>query len=147
VGNNPLTPTFTIVTPTIGRPTLKRTLDTIVPQLRDGDEMLVVGDGPQPAAYEMVRQLNSPLVHYWEYGPVFNYGNPQRNIAIERATAQWLHFIDDDDEPASDGILLMRRYNISKRRLTLALLIGLLSPLPEIFQKEFLMLCHKIKST
>ena len=41
---------LSIVVPTVSRPTLKRTLDSIAPQLHEGeegDEVIVIGDGHQ----------------------------------------------------------------------------------------------------
>ena len=66
-------PRLSIIIPTIGRATLARTLATIAAQeLLPGDEVLVIGDGPQPEAERMFqaaglpgRYLDGPTRHNW----------------------------------------------------------------------------------
>lgn len=102
-------PTLTIITPTIGRPSLTVMLGALVPQLQAGDECLVLGDGPQPKAEQIVTSVASPLVRYVEHALVKNWGNPQRNTAIRMAKGDLLVFIDDDDRPTLDGLATIRR--------------------------------------
>lgn len=99
--------TISVITPTIGRPSLKVMLDGLLPQLEVGDEVLIVGDGPQPAAKQLVDSLRSPFIKYWEHGPIWNYGNPQRNLAISVAKGDYIMFLDDDDriEPKAIDII------------------------------------------
>lgn len=92
-----LLPTISIITPTIGRDSLKVMLDGLLPQIEDGDEVLIIGDGPQPNAKKIVDDLSSPRIRYWETPPIKNYGNPQRNEAIALANGDYLMFVDDDD--------------------------------------------------
>lgn len=101
-------PTISVIIPTIGRPTLSKVFTTILPQLGFGDEVIVIGDGPTPAAREIVRKAACPIIKYLEHGPIWNYGNPQRNLGMERATRRFLMFIDDDDDPIPDGIATVR---------------------------------------
>lgn len=100
--------TISVITPTIGRASLKDMLDLLLPQLEPGDECLIIGDGPQPNAKAIVDCLANPAVVYFEHGPIWNYGNPQRNLAIARAKGKFLHFVDDDDRPIPGGIALMK---------------------------------------
>lgn len=65
--------TISFIIPSINRPTLKRTIDSI--ELHPGDEVLVEFDLP----------------------PTKMWGNPQRNKAMARAKGDYLAFIDDDD--------------------------------------------------
>ena len=99
-------PTISVITPTIGRPSLAKMLSIVVPQLVKGDEVLVVGDGPTPAARKIVESFKSSFIKYEEHGPIWNYGNPQRNLAMSKATGQFLMFVDDDDPvPGNVGIV------------------------------------------
>lgn len=100
--------TVSVITPTIGRESLRTMLVALIPQLSEGDEALVVGDGPQPAARTIVESLACPLIKYWESEPLFNWGNPQRNQAVARAQGQRLIFIDDDDCPLPGGIAAVK---------------------------------------
>lgn len=97
-------PSIGIITPTIGRPSLRAMLDRLLPQLDAKDQVLIIGDGPQPAAKAIVDSLKSGLIRYWEHGPIRNYGNPQRNLAIAESTNDYVMFVDDDDLPAPQAI-------------------------------------------
>jgi len=97
-------PSVTIITPTIGRDSLKVMLNGLLPQLNQGDEVLIIGDGPQPNAKKIVDELASPFITYWESPLIRNYGNPQRNEAISRSKGDYLMFVDDDDTVESNAI-------------------------------------------
>jgi glycosyltransferase involved in cell wall biosynthesis len=72
-------------------------LQSILDQpLIQGDEVLVVGDGPQPQARELVRQAGEPF-RYLEHGPDHCWGDGQRNFAMPLARGQYLVFCDDDN--------------------------------------------------
>jgi len=102
-------PSLTIITPTIGRPSLALMLAALVPQLQEDDECLVLGDGPQPAAEQVIAEVKSTRIRYVEHALVRNWGNPQRNTAIDMANGDLLVFIDDDDCPLPEGINTIRR--------------------------------------
>ncbi len=88
-----------IITPTLGRPTLARTLESLLPQLGPHDEWFVIGDGPQPFARSLVERCSDDRIRYLEVQePRSTYGNSQRNHAMRTARADWLLFLDDDDE-------------------------------------------------
>ena len=79
-------PTLSIIVATSGRPTLSRTLASIVPQLRPGDEVIVVCDDSGDA------------------------GDTARMDAIPRARGTHLTFIDDDDVYVPDALEKLRRF-------------------------------------
>lgn len=89
-------PTISFIVPTIGRDSLLTLMQQILPQLWEGDEILVVGDGPQPLARAMVEGL-SPFITYLEHGPSRCFGHAQRNFAMLVASGTHLMFLDDDD--------------------------------------------------
>jgi glycosyltransferase involved in cell wall biosynthesis len=99
--------TLTIITPTCGRPTLADTAWSVVGQLEDGDERLIIGDGPQPSAAVIAEQW--PGVRYIETKRTGHYGDKQRDAAIKAATGDHLVFIDDDDIMADGALALIRR--------------------------------------
>lgn len=100
-------PTLSLIIPTIGRPHLKRLLDQVVPQLWENDEVMVVGDGPQPAAQAMTEGVDS-RVTYHEYGPTRCWGHQQRNWAMLVAGKSHLMFLDDDDESRPGAFNIIR---------------------------------------
>jgi glycosyltransferase involved in cell wall biosynthesis len=77
---------FSIIVPTIGRPSLEGTLASIAEQLEPGDEVIVrcSRDG--------------------------DYGNAARRSMIERAKGTHLLFIDDDDQYARGALPRIRRF-------------------------------------
>ena len=78
--------TLSVITATSGRDTLTRTLASLAPQLRDGDELLVV------------RRDNVP------------WGNATRDEAIKRAVGTHLWWVDDDDVATPDAFETIRRH-------------------------------------
>ncbi len=79
-----MTPTFSIIVATCGRPTLTRTLESLAPQLEHGDELLVI------------RNDNAP------------WGHATRDEAMRRAKCSHLWFMDDDDIAADFALSEIR---------------------------------------
>jgi glycosyltransferase involved in cell wall biosynthesis len=78
--------TFSVIVPTLGRPSLNETLASVVGQLEPGDEVLVRCSNDQ------------------------DFGNAARQSLIERARGTHLVFIDDDDQFARGALETMRRF-------------------------------------
>lgn len=102
-------PSVCVITPTIGRDSLRTMLKGLLPQLTEGDEILIIGDGPQPNALKIVDEFKNPIIRYWEIPLIRNYGNPQRNIALKEAKADYVMFVDDDDEVNPDSIRKVKK--------------------------------------
>lgn len=99
---------ITIVVPTIGRPTLERTLLSVTYQLGLKDEVVVIGDGAQPRAAAIcdrfghkVRYIDGPETREW--------GHAQRNLGMAEASGHYLAFMDDDDVYLPGAIETMHR--------------------------------------
>ena len=95
-----MTPTLTIVVPTIGRPTLETTLQSIARQaLIPGDRVIVALDTyqepPRPDVAELVARFGFELLEV--DGGVHFMGNPQLNAAIARCTTDYFCALGDDD--------------------------------------------------
>ncbi len=93
---------FSVIVPTIGRPTLANTLQSCDSILVD--EILVSPDGRQAhaAAEEILTETALSFVDVCLLDPVDEsrmnqVGHPQRNRAMLMASAPWLAFLDDDD--------------------------------------------------
>jgi Acetyltransferase (GNAT) family/Glycosyl transferase family 2 len=95
----PLAPTICVIVPTISRPTLRHTMDSVLWQkggLYPGDECIIVGDGPQPWAEKQVA-MHPEWFKYHESNDGKMWGHPQCNAGIELASADYIVFQDDDD--------------------------------------------------
>jgi glycosyltransferase involved in cell wall biosynthesis len=89
---------LTIVVPTIGRPSLRNTLDSIACQLQMFDQVFVVADGNYPASNTLVQQYGIQY-GYFELanGPHNDWGARARNFGIDLAKKAYIAFMDDDD--------------------------------------------------
>lgn len=103
---------LSVIVPTVGRHTLHGTIDSVIPDLQPGDELLVIGDGVQPIARraaENARALTSGGVLYGEIAnPVSVYGNAQRDLGVTIADNSHLCFIDDDDRYMPGALNVIR---------------------------------------
>jgi glycosyltransferase involved in cell wall biosynthesis len=79
-------PTFTVIVPTSGRPTLLGTLESIVSQLAPGDQLIVDRNDED------------------------DFGNTARNRAIEQSRTTHIVFLDDDDEWLHGALDRMRAF-------------------------------------
>ena len=98
---------LTIVTATCGRASLADTALSVLDQMAEGDEWLVVGDGPQPAAALYADQW--PGVRYLETAPTANYGNSQREMGAQQAANGHVLFVDDDDVLVDGALAIIRQ--------------------------------------
>lgn len=103
-------PTLSVVIPTAGRPTLRRTLDSMAPQMLPGDECICVGDvldGPLRVTEEIVKEY--PWCRYIEHaGAAHDWGHSQFMVGQEAATGDWLLGNDDDDVFTPDAFATIR---------------------------------------
>lgn len=101
-------PTITLMTATFGRTTVADLAMAVVPQLKEGDEFIVVGDGPQPFSRQVCEMI--PGVTYMETPEhKGDYGCTPWDYAIERAKGDYIMFIGDDDLPTGHAFEIVRR--------------------------------------
>ena len=99
--------TLAVITPTISRPTLRRAI--LSARLTERDEWLVIGDGPQPEAEQVCRDLVVlPYLRYVEGPKTGKWGYKQRDVGMRLANADYLLFLDDDDVFTSGAIQAIR---------------------------------------
>ena len=87
-----------MILPTVGRPSLRAAIASCVDQLEDADELIVVGDGRQDHAADVVESFQPANIVYIEAelaGSVF--GNAQRDAGMALARGDFLCWLDDDD--------------------------------------------------
>lgn len=91
-------PTLSILIPTRGGGDLSYVFQTITTQeLIDGDEVLVIGDGPQPQIAEQINALGKPFRYAHTAQPTGDYGHSQLNYGLELARGEYIMGTDDDD--------------------------------------------------
>lgn len=96
---NDIDDALTIIIPTIGRSSIKNTLDSIAFQLEMHDQVFVIGDGIYPETKKLVQQYGVQY-GYFEIpdGPHHDWGARARNFGIELAKKVYITFMDDDDQ-------------------------------------------------
>jgi len=107
-----VTPTLTIVVPTIGRKTLRTTLESIARQeLLTGDRVIVALDTyrepPRPDVAELVDEFGFELLEV--DGGVHFMGNPQLNAAIATCSTDYFCALGDDDVYVDGAIASLRK--------------------------------------
>jgi len=104
---------ISVITPTVGRDTLRRTGTSVVSQLREQDEWIVVGDGSQPAAEQICSTFNDKRITCRQSAGTRVWGNKERDIGIGLARGQRLVFVDDDDELSAVALDTVRRAHVA----------------------------------
>lgn len=100
-------PRISVIIPTLGRTSLRMALESLKRQLLGGDEVLVVGDGPQPGARKIAKKFGESF-RYEETEPTNCWGHAQRNLGMELAKGDYLAFLDDDDLSFFGALASMR---------------------------------------
>jgi glycosyltransferase involved in cell wall biosynthesis len=90
---------LTIIIPTIGRLSLRDTLESIKIQISAHDQVFVVADGIYPESRFLIENMGSQY-SYFELpdGPHHDWGARARNCAIPIAKKAYIAFMDDDDQ-------------------------------------------------
>ena len=99
---------LSIIIPTVGRESLTGMLSSLIPQLDEEDEVLVIGDGPQETSRGIVARQGIPNIRYIEGPLTQRCGNAQRDLGRAKAKNKYLWFIDDDDEVLPDSLRFMK---------------------------------------
>lgn len=99
---------LSIIIPTIGRPTLADSLNSIS-GLSDGDEVLVVGHGRRPLAQTLFEMSGLPGEYREVPFAVCDYGAAGRNEALRYACGDYLLYMDDDDWYTPGAIPTIRK--------------------------------------
>ncbi len=106
-----MSPTICLVIATVSRPTLARTLESLRRQdWRAGDEVLLVGDGPQPAARDLWPQYGLPGRYLETPGHLGVWGHGVRNWVMDEKLPRASHVaaLDDDDEWTPNALRTIR---------------------------------------
>ena len=81
---------------------IRRAIDSVLRQGNNDLEIIVVDDGSTDDSADYVKAFNDKCIHYYYEG---NGGvSSARNKGIEKATGEWLIFLDADDELLNGAI-------------------------------------------
>ncbi len=96
--------TVSVIIPTLHRPVLlQRALASVLRQTWRDLEVIVVVDGPDPDTIAVLRTIDDPRLRVIaNERPLTAAG--ARNAGLDRATGEWIAFLDDDDEWAPDKL-------------------------------------------
>ena len=100
-------PTLSVLVPTIGRPTLARTLRSLQ-DLEAADEVIVIGDGEQKEAQSEFHRSALPGIYISVRGPSGDWGHTPRNLVMSRARGDYLLHMDDDDYYLPGAVSIIR---------------------------------------
>jgi glycosyltransferase involved in cell wall biosynthesis len=130
-----MTPRLSLLVPTAGRLSLRRTIDSVADQVLPGDELLVIGDvldGPLPQTEAIC--AGYPFVRYLPFkGEQHDHGHSCMNHGIEQVRGDWIVANDDDDVWTSGALAAMREAIEQLRRATAAAV-----PLPVLLGADFM---------
>lgn len=108
-------PWLSVIVPTIGRPTLERTIESIRSQEPDSDkvEIVLVGDSfngtYKLALDDLIRSERVWHERYAEHdGGIHAWGHPQRQHGQSIARGQWLWWLQDDDVATPGSLAVIR---------------------------------------
>jgi hypothetical protein len=88
--------TITFIVPTVGRPSLSKTLASI--ECRLGDEILLVCNESTREHLENAPFVTkNPYIHFVQCAQGKDWGHTERNVATPFAKCDYLAHIDDDD--------------------------------------------------
>lgn len=95
-----------IIIPTLGRPSLKKSLQSLINQTTDNWSAYVIFDGVKINDDLIIEHEN---IHYFEIektNGIINQASDVRKIGIEKINNdyQWIGFLDDDDTIANDYV-------------------------------------------
>lgn len=94
---------YSIITPTLCRPTLKRLCDSIDSQSNDSWEHIIVVDRtPSSEDCRLLEDISQPMrgrrrIHFCKTPHAMDFGNQARSEAFDLATGDYILQIDDDD--------------------------------------------------
>lgn len=88
-------PLFSVVIPTLGRPSLREAVLSVLAQTFQDFEVLVVADGEGVPAKDVLCDVDDSRVHTLNGGP--QGVSAKRNVGAAAARGTWLTFLDDDD--------------------------------------------------
>ena len=93
---------ITFIIPTVGRPTLKKAVESIENQTNDNWKAIVVFDGIEPTI--SISNPKISVIKTEKAGVGQNGAGNVRNYGMKFVDSEWIGFLDDDDTIAPDYV-------------------------------------------
>lgn len=153
-------PLITFIIPSINRPTLLRTLESISKQTDPDWEAVCVFDKVDPSPIILAEIQSNPKFRYIvlmkKLGEGTNSGGNVRNMGINTVSTEWIGFVDDDDTISPLYVQRLKE-ELNRTQLDLVIFRGLFNfgrgrimPLPEhtTFIQDYVGIhfCYKLKA-
>jgi glycosyltransferase involved in cell wall biosynthesis len=115
-------PSITLIIASKGRPTLTRTLHSLISQTDPVWKAIVVNDGTKPSD-EILKYAQDPRISFTTIPKTGtkNHGAVIRNAGIQNATTDWVGFVDDDDSLSVGYVHLFKDEIIKNPKLDLVI--------------------------
>lgn len=96
--------TITFILPTLGRDSLKKSIESIINQTNKKWKAIVIFDGCQINKNLIVEHNQISYYEIEKSDGVINQASSVRNYGLKFVKTQWVGFLDDDDTIASDYV-------------------------------------------
>lgn len=97
-------PLITFIIPTIGRPTIDRSVNSIISQTNPNWRCYVIFDGIPKRDFDDPRVTSLSIDKKGRVGPNNGQSGLVRNVGIKMSDTEWVGFLDDDDTIHSDYV-------------------------------------------
>lgn len=105
-------PKITFIIPSINRPSLINSINSLLNQTNPDWNCIIVYDGVEGIQFDDKRIKTINIEKTGLFGPINGQSGLVRNIGIEKADTKWIGFLDDDDTLHHDYVKdLFEKYN------------------------------------
>ena len=102
----------TFIIPSINRPTLTRTIESLINQTSKDWKAFVIYDGVDGEDFQDERITTINIEKKGLVGPKNGQSGLVRNVGIQQSDTEWIAFLDDDDTIESTYVeTLLKKYN------------------------------------
>jgi len=97
----------TFIIPSIGRPTLSKTLESLINQTNPNWKAIVIFDGISPTIESLDSRIR--FIESEKLGQGFNSAGLVRNYGMQFVDTDWIAFVDDDDSVSNDYVAILKK--------------------------------------
>lgn len=103
---------ITFIIPSLNRPTISRSVDSLINQTNPNWECIIVYDGVDGEDFYDERIKTIRIEKTGTIGPFNGQSGLVRNVGISMCKTKWIGFLDDDDTVSPDYVNdLFKKYN------------------------------------